>query len=225
MINQQKLKRSSHPGLLILVFSLICFLSFPNTSQAQGKIEIAPFVGYSLNGTAKFIEGKIHFKDAINYGIAMDVALGHGTKVQLAWSYTSTTAEFRPYTAFDFLDKDFNVKMNYLQLGAIREVDRGGNAIPYGLFSMGIAWLNPDDNNIESVTRMAIALGGGVKVWLSDRVGIKLQARLLAPMYFSGGGIYYGIGSGGSGGGLSVNTTTTVIQADFTGGFIFALGN
>ena len=115
--------------------------------------------------------------------------------------------------------------MNYIQLGMVREIDRGGKAIPYGLFSMGVGWMNPDDQNIESVTRFAIALGAGVKVWMTDRVGIKLQARLLAPMYFTGGGVYYGIGSGGSGGGLSVGATTTVIQADFTGGFIFALGD
>jgi len=44
---------------------------------------------------------------------------------------------------------------------------------------------------------------------------------LLLPMYFSGGGLFLGIGSGGPSTGVGVSTGVLTVQGDFSGGLIF----
>ena len=46
----------------------------------------------------------------------------------------------------------------------------------------------------------------------------------MLPMVFAGVGGYYGIGTGGSGGGLYVNSYTAIVQGDFSGGLVFSFG-
>jgi len=58
-------------------------------------------------------------------------------------------------------------------------------------------------------------------IWFSDRIGIRLQGRLLMPLYFAGAGVYFG--SGGSG--LSVGAGSTILQGDLTAGLIIGLGD
>jgi len=66
-----------------------------------------------------------------------------------------------------------------------------------------------------------MTLGGGVKIWLSDRIGIRAQGRLLLPMMWAGAGL--SVGTGGTG--FSLGAGTAMVQGDFTGGLIIALGD
>ncbi len=59
---------------------------------------------------------------------------------------------------------------------------------------------------------------------ISDRVGIMARGRLMLPMVFGGVGGYVGIGSGGTSGGLTLNSYAAIAQGDFNGGLIFRLG-
>jgi len=40
--------------------------------------------------------------------------------------------------------------------------------------------------------RFAMTFGGGAKIFFSDKLGIRLQARLMVPVFFSGAGMYVG---------------------------------
>jgi len=44
-----------------------------------------------------------------------------------------------------------------------------------------------------------------MKIYINDRIGVRLQGRMLMPMYFAGIGFYAGIGTGGTSSGLSLN--------------------
>ena len=54
----------------------------------------------------------------------------------------------------------------------------------------------------------------------SEKVGIRLQGRLLMPMYFAGVGLPAGTG----GGGVSVNSAIPILQGDLTAGLVLQLG-
>jgi hypothetical protein len=69
------------------------------------------------------------------------------------------------------------------------------------------------------MVRFAMGVTGGMKIMFSDRVGIRLQGRLLMPTYFAGVGFY--VGTGGSG--LSMNAGSVMFQGDFQGGLVFSL--
>jgi hypothetical protein len=91
--------------------------------------------------------------------------------------------------------------------------------IPFGSFSLGATWFSAPDYETQWV--FSVTAGLGLKVMFSDRVGVMLRTRLMLPMNFSGGTYYYGVG----GGGLSVSSYSSLVQGDFNGGLIIALGN
>jgi len=207
-------------GLILITVSII----LPSLSFAQAKVEITPFGGYMFGGKLRFYEGELKIEDNVNYGILLNFALAPDTKLELFWSQMATTARFKSYYGFDFpeLEDPFSVNVNYIQIGGVQEADINNDMIkPFGAFTLGTTYFNPTDNNIQDSWRFSVTLGGGAKIWLSDRIGIRLQGRLLMPLYFAGGGVYFGTG----GSGVSVGAGSTILQGDLTAGLIIGLGD
>lgn len=205
-------------GLVLLIFD-------PSVLIAQGgKFELTPFGGYMFGGRLRFYEGDLRLKDNANYGLAIDIEVSPDTKLELFWSQMQTSAEFKPFYGYDYLRGSFDLSINYFQIGAIREMGKD-NIRPFGSFSLGTTYSSPKDNKISDDWRFSITLGGGVKIWLSDHIGIRLQARLLMPIYWGGVGIFAGWGSGGSSSGISLSAGSAILQGDLTGGLIFAFGD
>ena len=206
-------------ALVIITLSVLV----PSVTFAQAKVEVTPFGGYMFGGKLRFYEGELKIQDNANYGILLNFALAPDTKLELFWSQMATTARFKSYYGFDFpeLEDPFSVNVNYIQIGGVQEADINNDMIkPFGAFTLGTTYFNPTDNNLQDSWRFSVTLGGGVKFWFTDRVGIRLQGRLLMPLYFSGAGIYFGTG----GSGLSVGAGSAILQGDLTGGLIIGLG-
>ena len=207
----------------ILASALIAILISAGTATAQ--IDLQPFVGWHIGGKARFAQGDLNVKSDMNYGLALDVAIQPGIMVELYYSQMNTTADWFPLPGFGGLLPATRIGMDvhYLQVGGMRYITRG-KIEPFGGLTLGATWFKGYENedrsgNTDSVTRFAITLGGGVKIMASERIGIRLQARLLMPMYFAGVGLWAGTG----GGGLSVNSWVPIVQGDFTGGLVFRL--
>ncbi len=197
----------------------------PSETVAQGKIELTPYGGYMFGGKMRFYEGDFKIKDNANYGLIMDIEIAPDTKVELMWTHMNTTAEFRGSYGYDFLSTPpFDVGVGYLQIGTVREINYD-NIRPFGAFTLGTTYFMPNSNtgevNYQDTWKFSVTLGGGAKIWLTDRIGIRLQGRLLLPMFW--GGVGFTVGTGGSG--FSVGAGTSMIQGDFSGGLIIALGD
>ncbi|MCU4176816.1 hypothetical protein [Carboxylicivirga sp. N1Y90] len=188
-----------------------------STSHLKG-IEIAPLYGYQLNGKVNGYRATFNMKDAANYGVAISMRTTHNTHVEFAYTNSKTTGVLSDFVSGD--TDTYNMNINYFQIGGIRDV-LDGPIVPYGTASLGVGWFNMKDAEVSDHVAFSAALGGGVKFFLSDHIGIRLQGRLLLPMYFSGGGLFIGGGSGGASGGVSVSTGVIAAQGDFSGGLIF----
>ena len=200
------------------------FIILPSVSFAQAKIEITPFGGYMFGGKLRFYEGELKIEDNANYGILLDIALAPDTKLEFFWSQMATTARFKSYYGFNFpeLEDPFSVNVNYIQIGGVQEADINNDKIkPFGAFTLGTTYFNPQESGMQDSWRFSVTLGGGAKIWFSDRIGIRLQGRLLMPLYFAGGGVYFGTG----GSGVSVGAGSTILQGDLTAGLIIGLGD
>jgi hypothetical protein len=205
--------------LLVLV---LIFLD-PSASSAQGKLELTPFAGYQFGGKLRMYQGDLKFKDNMNYGLVLDYEIATDSKLEFLWAQMNTTAEFRPYYGWEEYRGSFDLDINYFQIGGVREINNG-QVRPFGAFTLGATYFHPKDNIVSDSWQFSMTLGGGAKIWLSDRVGIRLQGRLLMPMYFTGVGIYAGIGTGGASGGLGVGAGATVLQGDLSAGLMIAIG-
>lgn len=208
-------------GLIVITLSVI----IPSVVIAQPKIELTPFGGYQFGGKMRFYEGDLKIENAPNYGILMDIAVAPDTKLELYWSQMQTSASFTPYYGYGYLDtliKPFDVNINYIQIGGVREAQLdNAKIVPFGAFTLGATYFSPTDNTVNDSWKFSMTLGAGLKIWFSDRVGIRLQGRMLMPMYFGGAGVYFGTG----GSGISVGAGSSIIQGDFTGGLIIGLGD
>lgn len=212
----------------ILLLAITLFAS----QQIFAQIEIGGFAGWHWTGSIPAWRQDIKVSDKLNYGATIGYRVNDEMQVDFEWNHTENEATFRLYDNSGFPSGDpvsIPLTLNYYMLGFNYLVPGNEPIVPYGLVNIGVMTSKGDtyeeggqiyEGNSE--TWFAAGLGGGIRIYPSERFGIKLQARLLLPMQF--GGIGFGCGTG-SGCGAGVSTYTSIIQGDFTGGVVLMLGN
>jgi len=211
-------------GLALPVIGLLLFgLTQPAFSQSQkGGIEITPTIGYQWGGSLQGYEGEINLDDGTQYGLMLGYRVQKELVIELFWSYLATTATFEPYyvTTVDpeLIGLQADIGVHYFQLNALYEMGRGKTK-PFLGAGAGIVMFSPSDSKYETNIYAAMNFSGGLKVYLSERVGLRLQGRLLMPLYVSGGGFYVGTG----GAGVSVGAGIPIVQGDLSAGLIIVI--
>jgi hypothetical protein len=159
-------------------------------------------------------------EDAQNYGGKLAVGVSSTTFLEISYMRSDTKGRFYSFydTPGDFVD----FSSNYIHLGGLQEVEFGRIA-PFGTFGAGIVIWDPKDSQYSSKSQFSITLGGGLKIWLTDVIGIRLQGSMMMPMVWNGVGFGCGIGTGGSGCGGNVYTRITPFQGEFSGGISIRL--
>jgi hypothetical protein len=210
--------RLALPGLLLLLFLM------PNASKAQ--VELTPFGGYMFNGKVRFVQGDLKFSDEFDYGLILGIPIRHGVTAELSYTHSESKASWVPsnYYAVEFPPADFRVNINYFQIGAIKDMEIDEGFYGFGGLSLGAAYYNTTTSGISDLWRFALGLQAGLKYFFTDAIGLRLQGRMLLPIYAGGLGAYCGIGGGGSSCGVSVSGTALVIQGDLSLGLVFKLG-
>ncbi|HET8541069.1 MAG TPA: hypothetical protein VFL83_14440 [Anaeromyxobacter sp.] len=193
---------------------------------AQPRLQIGAFTGWQVNGDVETIYGTLRVDDAQSFGVSLWTTVRAGTKVELLWIYSRADAEFDSFGYGYESTRPFGISSNYFQLGGVHSIRRG-KIEPFAGGTLGAVWYAPE--NIQSLTgltsyapsdtwRFAITLGGGLNVFLTEKLAIRGYARMLVPMYFNGGSIY--VGTGGSG--LAVNAGVPAISGDFGAALVLA---
>jgi hypothetical protein len=206
--------KNKRANLLIanfLMILLVCGIQL----NAQ-KIELSPFAGYETGANINYTNGQLHIGDGMDWGGSLDVGMGGGRFGEFSYSHLGT-----------YLDKESGISnericdlaVDYYSLGVLQEIKPDAKATPYGLFTLGIVNYRPSLDNISSENKMHISLAGGVKIKASERLGIRLQARLLMPLYYAG--TYFTAGTGGTGYGVSSGIQG--VQGDFTAALVINL--
>lgn len=162
-------------------------------------------------------------KGGFLWGVGLQFNLRDNYGLELLYMRQDTKANLDYYS--DGAQKtDFDLSMNYVMLGGVKSIHRpGAKAEPYGGLMLGANFItvkNPENNKSDNSTKFAWGLRGGVNVWASDKVGIKLQAQLISSVQGAGGGLYFGTGGVGAG----VSTYSSVLQFGLGGGLTFKIG-
>ena len=168
-----------------------------------------------------YFQGTI--KGGLQWGLGAEFGLRDNYGLELLYIRQDTKV---PSDYYDLIAKntEFDLSMNYVMLGGVKSMRKpGSKAEPYGGLMLGANFAsveNPETKNTESFTKFAWGLRGGVNIWASERVGIKLQALLISSVQGAGGSLY--VGTGGAGAGMS--TYSSVLQFSLGGGLTFNLG-
>ncbi len=201
---------------------LLVAIIFPAMLFSQGGVEIVPFAGYMFGGSVNYYEGKLKIDNGVNYGVSVLVPMHQLLDIEINYTRMDSKASFSKYAGYPLLEnKETTMATNYIQIGGISKFySQNTKVTPFGSLSLGATWFSPTDGSFQDVWRFSAALGLGVKMMFSDRIGIMLRGRLLMPMYFGGVGVYAGTG----GSGVSVNSVVAPLQGDFNGGLIIKIG-
>jgi len=207
-----KLVRVTGVGFMLL----IALVLVPTVSWAQ-KIEITPMVGWELTGKVGGDIADIDFKDSVNYAVIFGYQFIPNTFAEFSYTRIDTKATVKPPIPPKYIE-DLKIAINYFLIGVTQQF-LDGRVHPFVNGSLGAAWFDPKEGGYKSEWFFAAALGGGAKIDITKTIGIRLQGRLLMPMTFSGGGLWFG--TGGIGAGIY---TDVLWQGDFSAGVVIGLG-
>ena len=203
---------------------IVLFVLISSTNKMYSQIEITPFGGYFYSTNINFYQGTLKIYDGGAYGGHLGIHTVKNNIIEFTYIGNTTTAEWRPYSGFsDYPRTEFTMSSNYFLLGTAQDIPLDGNVIGFGSVKLGAGYFKALDANIEDVWRFSVSFGLGLKIFFTDRIGLRMQANMNLPLYFNGVGAYCGIGSSGSDCGLSMNSTSAILQGDISTGLIFKI--
>ncbi len=211
---------------LVFILFIASFFIFNSNIFAQ-KIEITPFYGYQFNGKVVGYSGDLNVRDASAYGLMLDVTVRPGMQVELFYSRSDTRVDFVEFRGPTY--KLTDVSVNYFQLGFLRTVKKMNNISMYGIGSLGTTLFSPSGKDYKQTPDIyyyedwwlfSVTVGGGAKIMFSERVGLRLEGRLMMPITWAGGGFM--VGTGGSG--FYLGGGSAILQAGLSAGLTIALG-
>jgi hypothetical protein len=191
----------------------------PATAQ---KVELTPFFGYQFGGELRVRDGDLRLQDDVNYGLVLDVALNRNGQLEVSYTRQDTRIEYREFNAGT--RPIYDVSVNYWQIGGVYEFEPTATARPFLSLTGGFTYygvgdqLDDDAPIISSDTFFSMVLGGGVKIFPSQRIGIRLAGHLYSTIVSSSSGFWCTL-PGGCGVGLS---GWGIWQGDVQAGLTFA---
>jgi hypothetical protein len=217
-------RSSLRAGMILSLLALTASLSY-----AQVNIEITPFGGWLWTSKVPvyvwdqpvYRQINVKVTDKVNYGVRLGVRADYSKVIE--FEYNRTEAEIIVPGAETDSTGSFGFAANYYMLGGVYE-GLQGDVVPYGILNVGLVNFKGKEGKQQSTNMFVAGLGAGIKYYLSEKVGLRLQGRFLLPMQFSGVGLGCSIGTGGSGCGVSGSGYSSVIQGDFTGGVLINIG-
>jgi opacity protein-like surface antigen len=222
--------------LYIIAITLLSALTATAQSNNYGssapaadvQVEVTPFIGYQMGASTNSYYGKLRYRDGESYQISMNFDIVDAAEIELSYNYSKSYLELDNYSYYPsppIYGNRIDANYHFYQVGVLKGM-RMGNIKPYGLMTLGAAHMTftdksqvEDSYNTDDVWRFAFNLGLGVKYYMSDRIGIRIQGKLNLPI----SGVGFGIGCGGGGCGSGVSTTSYFVQGEVQAGLIIVL--
>ena len=153
-------------------------------SAAQQRWEVQPFFGGRFGGGfdvdapahGGFRLAEIDFESGPAYGFTAGFFVSQMVELEFLLSRQQTGIEADGVKISDASHTQYhgNVVFHF--------TDEDAKVRPFVLLGFGASTVNPDLAGADSVTKFSFGLGGGVKTYFTDNVGLRFQVRL-APTY------------------------------------------
>jgi hypothetical protein len=194
-------------------------------SNAQ-YVDIMPYGGYQfathVDVWYQTSSGRLRIKPAGNYGLGIDFVLPY-EDISITASFSNAQSYITFQESFQAEEELFDASQQYWMFGVSKEVDMD-KIRPFGGLILGWTTVNPNDPDHperSNLTKFTIGFRGGLKVFLTDRIGLFARARLLLPVQWGGTGVWFG----GGGSGISLSAGSSIVSGDVGGGLIISVGS
>lgn len=150
----------------------------------ENTFEVTPFIGYM--GGGKF-EDPTDSSDRdveadTDWGLFLNLnADSPERQYELFYAQQGTAVE-------GAVPLDMDIK--YLQIGGIVNFTDVERAIPYFGITVGATQFSPDETGLDDETNLSFTVGGGVKIPITDHIGLRFDARAFVTVLDSDSDIF-----------------------------------
>jgi len=190
-----------------------------SSSSSSGKISLNAQAGYSFGAFIRGYDGEVTLPGSPWVGGAIDFAIKRDIMIELSYMYRTCDMMFFSYNGYGggISDNLGMISTHYIQVGSLKTF-RKGKVAPFIGGNLGVGIYSPEKQNYETNVFFTVSGLGGAKIYLSEKFGLRLQGRLLLPIYF--GGLSFYCGTGGCGSGIS---GTGTVEGELSGGLFIQL--
>jgi opacity protein-like surface antigen len=171
--------------ILALTIGLLC--AFPaSLAMAFDGLEFVPFVGYRFGGSFDDERSgdSLDVDEQGNWGFAISTPATPSSRYEFLYSHQDSRLSDRanPQDTFD-------LDIHYLQLGGTVDVSQQG-LIPFFSGGIGMTHMSPGRSGFSNETRLSLSLGGGIKWYPTDQLGIRLEMRGYGTLMDTSGSLF-----------------------------------
>lgn len=204
--------------------ALLSLISLPSIAAEDKPFEITPLIGYRFGGDfeIKSDDGTqgIKAKEDVSYGLLFAWPYDNKRQNELILSHydtklSKTNGIFSP-TEPDNGDVDAGLAVTYFHVGGNVPVTDGSSPVRIS-GGLGLTYLSPHDDKLNSETKFSMNLGLNKKFPLSESISFRLGSRLYGTFFNSDSATFCGPDKCG----LYVSSSVWV-QAEVNAGLTFA---
>ncbi len=192
---------------------LLITLTIGSAIHAQ-SVTLLTFGGYTFKNTINYSNAKAVLGDGFQWGGGFEVSLDDTRALEIIYQRMDPTASVRYYVGSSDAES-IGVGVNYIMAGGTNYFPLNETISAFGTVDLGVGIFDPKEEgpNLETITRFAWGLRGGLRVAASEKISLRLHAQLLSPVQGFGGGVWFGTGGASAG----VSTYSTIYQFNFGG--------
>ncbi len=159
------------PACAFLLLSVL----LPVKAGAEGGWEITPYIGYHAGGSFEdnTTGAGLDVKEGESFGLIIDLPDTGETQYELFYGFQRTQVAGGGTFGEEPL---FDLDIHYLHLGGTYMFPEG-KVRPYVAGGLGATHFSPRGSGPGAKTYFSLSLGGGAKIRLSGRVGLRLEGR------------------------------------------------
>jgi len=213
-----------------IIFIALTLASIFNVNAQDVGVEFHALAGYQMGAsTSTYYYGDFRYRPSDSYQFSLNFPIEDVVEVELSYSYSSSYCDFDAWYLDDdlpFVNNRADAIYNYYQLGFLRGTDLSEKVNVYGLLSLGASHMNFTDRSqfkpgysSEDVWRFSFSFGLGAKIYATNRLGVRVQGKINAPI----SGVGFGVGCGTGGCGTGVSTVSFFVQGEVQGGLFLVL--
>jgi opacity protein-like surface antigen len=200
---------------LILLLSLALFTYLEGIGQ---NLELTPFTGYTFDHSFPLSGGRAKLGGGQTFGGMLGFRLRDNLEIETIYSYQSGTSTARSPAIKQEIRTDTQV--HYMLLGANWLYPTSPQLTLFSGLKAGAGILSFPNSEFIDRTKFTVGINGGMKYFLTDNVGLRLQANLMVPISNVGANLWWSPGAGTS---VGLSGWSSIIQFGLTGGIAFRL--
>lgn len=145
---------------------------------AANDLEFAPFTGHRFGGSFEFDTdySRMDVDNSTDWGFTISQAASDSTRYEFLYSHQDSSLA-------DTTDPNnaFGLDIHYVHLGGTVDVHtlnyNEEKITPYITGGLGMTIMNPSHRGYDDETRFSLSVGGGLKWYPTERLGIRFEMR------------------------------------------------